>query len=96
MYTLAMQNFLNDNPITVQPSSSHVVQSSHVRVAGQSDENTNHTIGPTNKRARQSGGDDNDAVGTSSRGQCTVLTDLPRTTYSLALLNAHLYNQTHC
>jgi len=96
MYTPAMQDFLNDNPITAQPSSSRVAQSSRVRVAGQSDENTNRTIGPPNKRARQSGSDDNNTVGTSSRGQCTVLTELLRTTYSLALLKAHLYSPTHC
>jgi len=51
MYTPAMQDFLNDNPITAQLSSSHVAQSLRVRVAGQSDENTNRMIGPPNKRA---------------------------------------------
>ena len=51
MYTLAMQDFLNNNPITAQPSSSRVAQSSRVHVAGQSDENTNRMIGPPNKRA---------------------------------------------
>jgi len=96
MYTPAMQDFLNDNPITVQLLSLHVVQSLCVCVAGQSDKNTNHTIGPPNKCVQQSGSDDNNAVGTSSWGQCTVLTELLRTTYSLALLKAHLYSLTHC
>jgi len=90
-----MQSFLNDNPITTQPSSSRVVQSSPVHVAGPSDENTDRMIGPPNKRARLSGDNDNDAVGTPSQGQCTVLTDLLRTTHLLALLKAHLYSPTH-
>ena len=95
MYSPAMQNFLNDNPITVQPSSSHVVQHSRVHVSGPFDENTDRTTGPPNKRARRSGDNDNDAVGTPSPGQCTVLTDLLRTTHLLALLKAHLYSPAH-
>ena len=96
MYSPAMQNFLNDNPITVQPLSSHVVQYSCVHVSGPFDKNTDHTTGPPNKRTWRSEDNDNDAVGTSSPGQCTMLTDLLRTTHLLALLKAHLYSPTHC
>src|SRR5260221_283759 len=64
-YSRSMQKFLKDNPVIVATSSSRATQSSRLRVAGPSDENTDRTIGPPNKRARGSADDSGRAVGTS-------------------------------
>jgi len=56
---------------------------------------TARPVPQTNAREDQETINDNDAVGTPSPGQCTVLTDLLRTTHLLALLKAHLYSPAH-
>src|SRR6267142_1051368 len=62
-YSPSMQNFMNTHPIIVHTSLSHAAQSSRVRAAGPSDENTCPTIGPPNKQTRQSGDDASHTVG---------------------------------
>src|SRR5487761_10170 len=62
-FSSSMQTFLKDHPIIVDPQSSRAEQSSRVRAAGPSDENTCPTIGPPNKRMRQSGDNTSHAVG---------------------------------
>ena len=61
-YTLDMRNFLKNIPIIMHVSLSSTMQSLRTHVDGPSDENTDHTIGPLHKRARQS---EDEIVGTS-------------------------------
>jgi hypothetical protein len=49
-YTLGMQRFLENLPITVQPSLASSAQRSCGHVDGPSDKNTDHAVGPPYKR----------------------------------------------
>jgi hypothetical protein len=49
-----MQAFLNTLPVISHTSSSRAVRRSRVHVSGLSDEDADHLIGPSNKRARES------------------------------------------
>jgi len=72
-YSQSMQDFLNAHPVIVHASLSHVAQHSCVHVAGPSDEKTDHTTSPPNKRAQQS---EDDIVGIpfwEYTGQCELI-----------------------
>ena len=88
-YSPSMQAFLNAHPIILRTSSSRAVQRSRVHVSGLSEEDTEHPIGPSNKRARKSD------VGTFLGIYGTMRTDPIRTIHLLIVLKVNLCSATH-
>ena len=92
-YSLSMQAFLNKHPIVIHAISSCAAQSLHMCKAEPPDRDTDHTIGPPRKQARQSG---DDTVGVIFLGiYQMMLTDLLRVIHLLVLIQVHLYSPMH-